>query len=287
METITTPSGIEIAFDRYVGGDAGTVILIGGAFSFRKFPKMVELAERLANEYRLTVINYDRRGRGDSSDSPGVYNVDNEIDDIAALVDAVGGSAALFGWSAGAGLALLAAASGRIPGITRVVAFEPPFVVDHENFVPPADLDVTLHALIAADRRSEVVRFYMTKGMGMPRAFAAIMRFTPMWKDLLATSSASAHDWAIMGPYMRGAALDAADWAGVTVPTLVMSGEKSGALLRTGARAIAAALPNARHRELAKLSHNPNIAIMAPAAGEFLTGTAEYADWAPSTTERA
>ncbi|MCP2275061.1 alpha/beta fold hydrolase [Nocardia amikacinitolerans] len=277
METITTPGGVELAFDRTVGGEAGTVILIGGAFSYRAFPKMVELARKLSKEYGLTVVNYDRRGRGDSTDSPGVYDVENEIDDLAALIEAVGGEAAVFGWSSGAGLALLAAASGRVPGITKVVAFEPPFVTDHENFVPPADLAVKLHELIAADRRAEVVRYFMTKGMGTPRLFAAIMRFTPFWKSLLATAPSTAHDWAIMGPYMRGAALSPADWAGVKVPTLVVSGGKSGALLRSAARAITAVLPNARHEEVAKLSHNPNIDLLVPVSGEFLVGAERFA----------
>ncbi|MFF0529063.1 alpha/beta fold hydrolase [Nocardia amikacinitolerans] len=277
METITTPGGVELAFDRTVGGEAGTVILIGGAFSYRAFPKMVELARKLSQEYGLTVVNYDRRGRGDSTDSPGVYDVENEIDDLAALIEAVGGEAAVFGWSSGAGLALLAAASGRVPGITKVVAFEPPFVTDHENFVPPADLAVKLHELIAADRRAEVVRYFMTKGMGTPRLFAAIMRFTPFWKGLLATAPTTAHDWAIMGPYMRGVALSPADWAGVKVPTLVISGGKSGALLRSAARAITAVLPNARHEEVAKLSHNPNIDLLVPVSGEFLVGAERFA----------
>ncbi|MCP2291125.1 alpha/beta fold hydrolase [Nocardia amikacinitolerans] len=277
METITTPGGVELAFDRTVGGEAGTVILIGGAFSYRAFPKMVELARKLSQGYGLTVVNYDRRGRGDSTDSPGVYDVENEIDDLAALIEAVGGEAAVFGWSSGAGLALLAAASGRVPGITKVVAFEPPFVTDHENFVPPADLAVKLHELIAADRRAEVVRYFMTKGMGTPRLFAAIMRFTPFWKGLLATAPTTAHDWAIMGPYMRGVALSPADWAGVKVPTLVISGGKSGALLRSAARAITAVLPNARHEEVAKLSHNPNIDLLVPVSGEFLVGAERFA----------
>ncbi|MFE7796388.1 alpha/beta fold hydrolase [Nocardia sp. NPDC057440] len=277
METITTPGGIDLAFDRIVGGNAGTVILVGGAFSYRKFPKMVELAEKLAHGYGLTVVNYDRRGRGDSTDSPGAYDVENEIDDLAALVEAVGGKAAIFGWSSGAGLALLAAASRRIPGITKVVAFEPPFITNHENFVPPADLAVNLHEMIAADRRADVVGYYMTKAMGMPRVFAAIMRFTPFWKSLLATAPATAHDWAIMGPYMRGEALRSADWSNVEVPTLVISGSKSGAVLRTAARAITAVLPNARHEEVAKLSHNPNIELLVPVSGEFLISADRFA----------
>ncbi|WP_328406965.1 alpha/beta fold hydrolase [Nocardia sp. NBC_00403] len=271
METVTSADGTVIAFDRHVGGDAGTVILIGGAFSFRKFPKMVEISETLAKQYGLTVVNYDRRGRGDSTDTPGEYNVDNEIDDIAALIEAVGGSAALFGWSSGAMLALRAAESGRVPGISRIVAFEPPFVIDRENHVPPADLTTELHALIAADRRAETVRFYMNKAMGMPRAMVAVMRFTPYWKGLLATAYSIAHDWAVVEPFMRGEALRTEDWSHVTVPTQVISGTKSIPLLRKGAKAIAAVLPDAEHTELAKLSHNPSIEILAPAAAEFLT----------------
>ncbi|WP_431968032.1 alpha/beta fold hydrolase [Nocardia sp. bgisy134] len=271
METVTSADGTTIAFDRVGDGTAGTVILIGGAFGYRTFPKMVQLSEALAEGYGLTVINYDRRGRGDSGDTPGVYDVDNEIDDIAALVRAAGGSAALFGWSSGAVLALRAASSGRVPGITKVVAFEPPIVVDRSERVPPADLDVRLHELIADDKRGKTVRYYMTKAMGVPWTMVTAMRMTPFWKSLKAVAPSTAHDWAVVRQYMRGERLRAADWSGVTVPTLVVAGADSAALLKNAAKAVAAALPDAKHRELAKLGHDPRIDILAPAAGEFLT----------------
>ncbi len=272
METVTSADGIRIAFDRHVGGDAGTVILIGGALSYRAFPKMVELAQTLASRHALTVINYDRRGRGDSGDTAGVYDVEHEIDDLAALLEAVGGSASLFGWSSGAGLALRAAASGRIAGIERIVAFEPPFVVDREHHVPPAGLGETLQGLVAANHPSETVRFYMTQAMGIPRLFVAPMRVLPIWSKLKATANSTPHDWAVMGEFMRGEPLRAGDWARVTVPTLVLAGGKSEPLLRTGARAIAEVLPNAVHREVPDLSHNPDVKILVPAAAAFLTG---------------
>jgi pimeloyl-ACP methyl ester carboxylesterase len=75
-----------------------------------------------------------------------------------------------------------------------------------------------------------------------------------------------------MGEFMRGEPLRPGDWAGVTVPTLVLAGGKSEPLLRKAARAIADVLPNAEHRELPKPSHNPNVRLLAPAAAEFLTG---------------
>ncbi|PXX65259.1 pimeloyl-ACP methyl ester carboxylesterase [Nocardia tenerifensis] len=273
METVTSADGTVIAYDRHEG-HAGTVILVGGAFSYRKFPKMVELAEALNEQYGLTVLNYDRRGRGDSTDAGG-YDVEREIDDIAALVETAGGSAMLFGWSSGAGLALRAAGSGRVLGVTKVVAFEPPFVVDRAGFVPPADLTATLHELVAADRRADTVRYYMTQAMGVPRLFVSVMRFTPSWKNLLATACSTPHDWAVMHDYMRGEPLRTEDWTTVKAQTLVIAGAKSDAVLRKGARAIAAVLPDAEFQEVAKLSHNPNVALLAPAAGEFLSGTAE------------
>ncbi len=273
METVRSADGTAIAFDRYApdGESAGTVILIGGAFSYRGFPKMVEIAAALA-ERGLTVINYDRRGRGDSGDTPGVYDVENEVDDLAALVEAAGGRASLFGWSSGAVLALRAAGSGRIAGIERVVAFDAPFVVDHNHHVPPLGLGETLRELVAADRRSQTVRFYMTKAMGIPRAIVMLMRVSPFWSKLKATANSTPHDWAVMERFMRGEPLDPADWVGVGVPTLVLSGGSSGPLLGTGARAAAEVLPDARHVEVPKLGHNPDVKLLVSEVAEFLTG---------------
>src|SRR5215204_1832836 len=80
-----------------------------------RFLKTVELARRLAD--RFTVINYDRRGRGDSGNADG-YAVEREIEDLAAVIEAAGGSASLWGWSSGAVLALRGrcGVAGRAPG---------------------------------------------------------------------------------------------------------------------------------------------------------------------------
>jgi pimeloyl-ACP methyl ester carboxylesterase len=271
METVTSADGTTIAYDRHAGGGAGVVILIGGALSSRTFPKMAGLAETLAVRSGLTVINYDRRGRGDSGDTPGVYNVQREIDDLVALAAAVGRSPMLFGWSSGGVLALRAAAADRIAGLRRVLAFEPPFITDRNHHLPPPDLDRTLRELVAAGRRSRTVRFYMTQAMGIPAAYVALTRMLPIWPKLTATANSTPHDWAVVAEFMRGEPLRAADWKGVTVPALILSGGKTEPALRTAARAIADVLPDAEHRELPKLSHNPDIGLLAAAAAEFLT----------------
>src|SRR5215210_6577752 len=101
MEKVTSSDGTKIAFDR--SGDGLPVILVDGAFCSRAFGPMPKLAPLLAPY--VTVINYDRRGRGDSGDEK-PYAVEREIEDLDALIQEAGGSAFVYGHSSGACLAL-------------------------------------------------------------------------------------------------------------------------------------------------------------------------------------
>src|SRR5215204_6963298 len=108
-EFVTSSDGTQIAFGRL--GSGPSVILVGGAMQFRAFdPQTGQLAERLA-ERGFTVVNYDRRGRGESA-GRGPYVLDSEIADLEALITEVGGPAALFGSSSGGAICLAAAATG-------------------------------------------------------------------------------------------------------------------------------------------------------------------------------
>ena len=179
MDIVTSSDGTRIAYDRTGTGPA--VILVGGAFSYRSFPKTLQLAKLLAS--RFTVINYDRRGRGDSGDAER-YAVDRELDDLAALIHAAGGSASLWGWSSGAVLALRAAARG-LP-IDRLALYEPPFIVADTHATPPGDFAERLEGHVSAGDRSAAVKLYMTEGMGAPRFFVNAMRLLPVWSRLKA-----------------------------------------------------------------------------------------------------
>jgi pimeloyl-ACP methyl ester carboxylesterase len=71
----------------------------------------------------------DRHGRGESV--PGgtaSYDVEREVEDLAAVIEAAGGHAHVFGTSWGLALALAAAGSG-VP-IDRLALYEAPFIVD-------------------------------------------------------------------------------------------------------------------------------------------------------------
>ena len=131
MKKVTSKDGTTIAFDQI--GNGPVVILVDSALADRTI--CAKLAKLLAKEF--TVINYDRRGRGDSRDTQ-PYAVERELEDIEALVDRAGGSAFIFGSSSGAVLALEAA--NKISSkIKKQILYEPPFIVDDSRPPMPAD----------------------------------------------------------------------------------------------------------------------------------------------------
>ena len=96
MTTVTSRDGTRIAFDQ--SGSGAAVIIVDGALCSRAFGPSQKLATLLTHHF--TVYRYDRRGRGESGDSPS-YAPAREVDDLAALVDHAGGRAALVGLSSG------------------------------------------------------------------------------------------------------------------------------------------------------------------------------------------
>lgn len=267
MQTVTSKDGSRIAYDRLGSGPA--VILVGGALSYRKFGKMEELAGLLAEH--CTVINYDRRGRGDSTEA-GPFSMEREIEDVQALIESAGGSASLWGWSSGGALALRAAST--LIGVERVLVYEVPFMVTAGAKRPTPDYGERLEELVAAGNRSGAVKHFMRNAMGVPAPVVALMRLMPMWKGLEATAPTLPYDWAALGPHtMYGAPLNSEEWASVTVPVQVVHGSKSPAVLRDGSRALAEVLPNAELRELEGVSHNLKMKALAPVLVDFLLKT--------------
>src|SRR5690242_17165787 len=104
MKTVTSKDGTTIAFDQV--GEGPTIVQVNGALGTRSHAAPDSMADNLSKQFM--VIDYDRRGRGDSGDTQ-PYAVQREIEDIEALIDWAGGSAFLFGNSSGAILALEAA----------------------------------------------------------------------------------------------------------------------------------------------------------------------------------
>jgi pimeloyl-ACP methyl ester carboxylesterase len=263
MPTVTSADGTTIAYETIGSGPA--LILVDGAMCHRASGPARPLAAALADTF--TVYLYDRRGRGESGNTL-PWSEEREIEDLAAVLGAAGGEAALLGESSGAVLA--GDAAGRLAGVTRLALYEPPFIVDDTRAPREETFTADTEALIARGDRSGAVKKFM-KHVGVPAPIVHIMALTPMWKKLKAVAPTLPYDLHILGATGRGKPLDAARWSAVTAPALVMDGGKSPQYMRNAAKAFSEALPKAQYRTLPGQTHIVKAAVLAPAVKEFLT----------------
>jgi pimeloyl-ACP methyl ester carboxylesterase len=258
----TSADRTPIAFDRV--GEGPALVLVGGAWNTRH--SGAELAAALAPGH--SVYTYDRRGRGDSGDTP-PYAVDREIEDLQAVIEAAGDSAALFGHSSGGALAIEATAAGA--PVSKLAVYEPPYIVDDSR--PPLADDYIEHLeeLVASGRRGEVVSYFMTEAVGMPPEMAQQMADSPMAAAMEPLAHTVAYDGRVMlRGNMKGGALPA-DWRdSVTVPTLVMDGGNSPTWPHSSAHALVALLPDVQYRTLEGQDHAAPPEALAPVLDEFL-----------------
>jgi pimeloyl-ACP methyl ester carboxylesterase len=247
--------GTSIAFDRE--GDGPALVLVVGAFCDRS--TSAALATLLAPHF--TVLRYDRRGRGSSGDTP-PYAVGREIEDLSAVVAAAGGPAFVYGHSSGAALALEAVVDG-LPA-TRLVAYEPPYIVEGTR-ARPDRLAERVSQLLAADERSKAAELFLLEGPQSPPEVVTMMKGAPVWARFEALAHTLPYDLALLGdqriPVERLTTVD--------VPTLVVSGAASPQWARQAAESVARAVPHSQHRVLEGQTHNVADEVLAPVLISF------------------
>jgi pimeloyl-ACP methyl ester carboxylesterase len=108
MSKVISKDGTEIAYETKGSGKA--VILVDGAICYRNFGPMGYLSDLMASNFKVYI--YDRRGRGESSNSK-PFAVEREIEDLDALIREAGGSM-IFGISSGACLPWKRRSASRI-----------------------------------------------------------------------------------------------------------------------------------------------------------------------------
>lgn len=265
MSTVTSADGTTIGYEAY--GEGRPLILIDGATAHRAVnPLSAEVGKLLSDEFRTYA--YDRRGRGESTDTA-PYAIQREVEDLAALIDDAGQPAILFGWSSGCLLALDAAAAG-LP-VAGLVLFEPPVVVDDVRPPLPSDYVEQLDAYVATGQRGKAVELFMTAAVGMPPEAMPGMKESPYWAPVEEIAHTIAYDGRIMGTTMSGNPLPEDRWADVKVPVLVLYGDQTWPALSAGAQAVAAHLPPATLRAIPGENHSTDAATLAPVLREFLT----------------
>lgn len=247
-KTVTSRDGTTIAYEQ--SGSGPVLILVAAALADHS--GTVRLAKHLSAHF--SVINYDRRGRGASTDTP-PYSPEKEVEDMQALVDANGGSVFVFGSSSGSVLAL-DAANKLGSKVKKLFMFEPPFVVDNSRPAMPENLGDEISALVAQNRRNDAVRLFFTKGIGIPGPGVTFMRFLmPGWSKMAGMAHTAAYDLAILNGTQAGQPLPPNRWTVVTAPTLVAVGGRSEIFFHSGAKALIKILPNSEYKSLDGMNH--------------------------------
>lgn len=255
MEFVTSVDGTRIAYERV--GDGLPVILVPGALCDRA--ALRPLAEELAGEY--SAVTYDRRGRGDSGDA-GVDDVKREVDDIRALVEAVGGTAAVYGHSSGAALVVAALAEGL--SFTKVMLHEPPYSGDDDE---PDESGDRVTALLAEGRNVEAVELFLTMA-GMPPEAATEMATTPGLAELAPTLR---YDFEVVGYGDPDGKVPVHVLAQVNQPVLAIAGSATAPFFREAAQTIAKVAPLAEYVELPDQDHVVAPELLAPVLRRFLS----------------
>jgi pimeloyl-ACP methyl ester carboxylesterase len=265
MSHVLSRDNTVIAYDR-VGEGPSLVIVEGALVAGRTNRTARQLAEALAS--RFTVYTYDRRGRGDSGDtSP--YSVALELDDLDAVIAGGGGEAFVFGVSAGAALALDAAARGA--AINKLAVYGAPFIVDDSRAPVPNDYLARLNELLAAHRRGDAVELFFAEAIGMPAGAIAGMRGQPFWSGLEQVAHTLAYDGAILGATTSGKPLVQGRWSKIAVPVLVIDGGASDAFIHTAADALANNLAQAQRRTLPGQTQDYSADVISPVLAEFFS----------------
>ncbi len=248
---VSSPDGTRIAYEQR--GSGPPLVLVDAAGHFRANSPLDELAGLLAGDF--TVVRYDRRGRGDSTDTA-PYTPDREVGDLAALIGAVGGPAALYGYSSGCLVALHAAAAG-LP-VRRLALLEPPIDTTRDD---PGQREFTarLRALTGAD----AVEFFMA-GIGVPEEMITAMRDTPYWSAVVSVAPTLAYD------SMLSESVDEDLLRRVPVPTLVLHSAASTTDLTRMAELAAGRIPRAVLRGLPGAWHSVPASVLATALTDFL-----------------
>ncbi|HLN89669.1 MAG TPA: alpha/beta hydrolase [Candidatus Binatia bacterium] len=217
-QTFVTASrdGTKIAYDKV--GRGPIVVIVGGALSSRKGWTEPKLAQLLASDY--TVVTYDRRGRGDSTDTQ-PYTPEREIEDIEALLNEFDGSGYLYGISSGAALALYAASelNGKI---RKLVIYDTPYDSSEDGRKATREYNKQLAYLLANDNRGDAMALFM-KFVGTPIELINGMRNSPMWTAMETLAPTLAYDSAVLVDD-RSVPVEMA--ARVTALTLIIYGEK-------------------------------------------------------------
>lgn len=211
-QSVVSSDGTRIAFTP--SGSGEPLLAVHG--SAADASRWAGVATQLGSHF--TVYAIDRRGRGGSGDAVD-YAIEREVDDITAVVRAIGAPLVLLGHSYGAICAL--EASLRVEGVSCLILYEPPLPVGIEIY-NPGQLD-RLQALEQAGDREALLSTFLAEVVHATPDQLQLMRTLPVWQARLAAAPTLVRESRALERYV----FTPERWAGFDTPTLLLMGSDS------------------------------------------------------------
>lgn len=233
--TVRSEDGVPISVQKAGAGPA--LLLIHGALLDGSLTWRPVLA-RLSSHFAVYVM--DRRGRAPSGDAE-QYSISNEADDIAGVVEAIGGPVIILAHSYGALASLETVSSAhrdRLKTVSHLILYEPPVTLKPSDPAIVANLD---RALESGDRE-QLVTTFLRDQIGMPANRIAAMASSPIWPIVLQIAPTLPRETRAVNT-IRPWAEGLANW---TTPTTVLLGTETTGLLRDAAFFVRDAIPGCR-----------------------------------------
>ena len=238
MERLTAPGGTIVSYAK--SGSGPPLVLVHGSFSDHQTNwEFVEPILRM----HFTIYAIARRGRGATDPTQG-HTVEDEGNDVAALIRSIGQPVFLLGHSYGGQCALAAAL--RVPDrIRKLVIYEAPWPEAFRG----EDI-ARLEALAAIEDWDDLAVRFFRDMLSVPAADVEELRTSALWPPIVADAKATLGDLRALKRYR----FDAERWRSLHVPVLLQIGSESPRHLYV-TDALAAALPHARVEALQDQAH--------------------------------
>jgi pimeloyl-ACP methyl ester carboxylesterase len=239
----TFTSKDETTIGCFVSGSGPPLVLVHGtAADHGRWAPILPVLER-----RLTVYAFDRRGRGASGVGE-PYAIEREFEDVAAVVDGIGGPVDVLGHSYGALCALEAARLTR--HIRRLVLYEPPISTGEPGY--PAGMVERLERLLAAGEEDGVVSTVLSELFRVPAASLERLRTLPAWRGRVDAAPSIVRELKAHRRYE----LRTEAFRDVKVPTRLLLGGASPPFFKAALDKVQVALPQASVAVLPGQTHS-------------------------------
>jgi pimeloyl-ACP methyl ester carboxylesterase len=235
MDTVTSADGTPIAFARTGSGPPLVLVPGGGANDHTRWDAG---GVRPAFAEHCTVYAIDGRGLGESGDTE-EYELEREFEDVAAVVESIDEPAVVLGHSSGALIALEAAL--RTDNLRKLILYEPPIQVGDHDLDTEQEV-AEMEALLDEGQHEQVLILFLREVADLPPGEIDALQEAPNWQ--LRVEGAHTIPRAIQG--VSGYELDAARFAGLTTPTLLLAGSEGPPFHHAATEALDEALPNSR-----------------------------------------